>query len=150
MFDISIHSRDIRDQSRKLTEIAPNFGRFFALPNFRERAFQSYTHFITPASQHIAWKKFCEDTPTSPGVIRAHTLNFRPNFKFSGLKFLRGPPSQLWCAPVAYTYKGSRVCTHPLSGKYVFFVYLIAELSTSVRKTCSCSIVRRTNRLLGQ
>ena len=40
MFDISIRSRDIRDQSRKLTEIAPNFGRFFALPNFRERVFQ--------------------------------------------------------------------------------------------------------------
>ena len=51
---------------------------FFALPNFRGRAFQSYTLFITPASQHVAWKKFCEDTPTSPEVIRVHTLNFRP------------------------------------------------------------------------
>jgi len=27
-FDMSIHSGDIRDQSRKLSEIAPNFGRF--------------------------------------------------------------------------------------------------------------------------
>jgi len=52
---------------------------------------KSYTHFITPALQHIDWKKFCEDTPTSPEVIRVHTLNFRPNFKFSGLNFLRGP-----------------------------------------------------------
>ena len=37
-------------------------------------------------------KKFCEDTPTSPEVIRAHTLNFRPNFKFSGLNFFKGTP----------------------------------------------------------
>jgi len=41
---------------------------------------KSYTHFITPASRHVAWKKFCEDTPTSPEVIGAHTLNFKPNF----------------------------------------------------------------------
>ena len=32
----------------------------------------SYTHFITAASWHIAWKNFCEDTPTSPEVIGAH------------------------------------------------------------------------------
>jgi len=34
--------RDIRDQSRNLTEIAPNFGRLFrsSLPNCRRRAFQ--------------------------------------------------------------------------------------------------------------
>ena len=46
---------------------------------------KSYTYFI-------AWKKFCEDTPTSPEVIRAHMLNFRPNFKFSGLNFFKGTP----------------------------------------------------------
>jgi len=44
---------------------------------------KGYTHFITPAAWHIAGKKFNEDTPTSPEVIRVHTLNFRPNFKFS-------------------------------------------------------------------
>jgi len=98
MFDMSIRSRDIRDQSRKLTEIAPNFGRFLPSQILGSGPSKSYTHFITPASQRIAWKKFCENTPTSPGVIRAHKLNFGPNFKFSGLKFLRGPPSQLWCA----------------------------------------------------
>jgi len=52
---------------------------------------KSYSHFITAASWHIAWKKFCEDTPTSPEVIMVHTLNFTPNFKLSGLNFLRGP-----------------------------------------------------------
>jgi len=39
--DVWIRSGDIRDQSRKLSEIAQNFGRFFfALPNFRGPAFQ--------------------------------------------------------------------------------------------------------------
>ena len=40
MFDMSIISGDIRDQSRKLSEIAPKFGRFFGPPNFWGRAFQ--------------------------------------------------------------------------------------------------------------
>jgi len=34
MFDMSISSGDIRDQIRKLSEIAPKFGRYLALPNF--------------------------------------------------------------------------------------------------------------------
>jgi len=34
IFDMLIRSGDIRDQSRKLSEIAPNFGPFFAIPNF--------------------------------------------------------------------------------------------------------------------
>jgi len=48
MFDMSIRSRDIRDQSRKLTEIAPKFGRIFAIPNFRGRAFQNLDPFYHP------------------------------------------------------------------------------------------------------
>jgi len=38
-------------------------------------------------------KKFGENIPTgpiSPEVIDVHTLNFKPNFKFSRLFFLRG------------------------------------------------------------
>jgi len=50
-FDMSIRSRDIHDRSRKLSEIAPNFGRFFALPNFTGPAFQKlypfYHHYLT-------------------------------------------------------------------------------------------------------
>ena len=34
MFDTSLSSGDIRDQSRKLSEIAPKFGRFFGAPKF--------------------------------------------------------------------------------------------------------------------
>ena len=56
---------------------------------------KSYSHFITAASWHIAWKKFCEDTPTSPEIIRANMLNFRPKFKFLQLKFIRGTSSPL-------------------------------------------------------
>jgi len=40
-------------------------------------------------------ENFGEDIPTSPDVIEAHTLNFKPNFKFSRLKFFGGPPSPL-------------------------------------------------------
>ena len=55
---------------------------------------KSYTHFITPASRHVGWKKFCEDTSTSAEVIGTQTLIFKPNFKFSRLSFLGGAPSQ--------------------------------------------------------
>jgi len=40
IFDMWIPFGDIRDQIRKLSEIAPNFGRFLPLPNYRGRAFQ--------------------------------------------------------------------------------------------------------------
>ena len=48
-------------------------------------------------------KKFGEKIPTgpiSPEVIDMHTLNFKPNFKFSRLIFFLGggTPSQLGCA----------------------------------------------------
>ena len=39
-FDMTIPSEDIRDQSRKLSKIATNFGRFFALTNFKGQAFR--------------------------------------------------------------------------------------------------------------
>ena len=35
-------------------------------------------------------EEFREDTPSSPEVIEAHTLNFKPNLKFSRLKFFFG------------------------------------------------------------
>ena len=46
-------------------------------------------------------KRFAEKIPTSPissEVSDMHTLNFRPNFKFSRLIFGGGPPSKLGCA----------------------------------------------------
>jgi len=90
---------------------------FFALPNFRGQAFQNLYTFITPDSRHIIWKKFYEDTPTSPEVIGAHTLNFKGNFKFSGLKFLGDPLPVRMCAgrawPICSACKNFRA-QHPL------------------------------------
>ena len=54
------------------------------------RPSKSYVHFITPTLRHVEWKKFYEDTPISPEVLVAHTLNFKPNFKFSRLIFFLG------------------------------------------------------------
>ena len=97
ILDIWSHSGDIRDQSRKLSKIALNVGRFFALPNFRGRPSKSYTHIMTPVPWHVVWKLFCGDTPTSPEVIVANTLNFK-SVNFHDLHFCGGPPSQLGCA----------------------------------------------------
>jgi len=69
-----------------LTKIAANFGRIFALANFRRWAFQKLYPHYHPCVTARCLEKFDEDTPTSPEVIEAHTLNFRPNFKFSHLK----------------------------------------------------------------
>ena len=122
MFDMSMHSRDIRDQSRKLTEIAPNFGRFSPSQILGSGTSRSYTHFISPASQHIAWKKFCDDTPTSPEVIGAHTVNFKPNFKLSLLNFFRGSPLAVGvcaskCWSICKSCKNLRG-QHPQGSKY--------------------------------
>ena len=92
MFDMSISSGDIRDQSRKLSKIGPKYGRFLALPNFWGRAFQKLYARYNPYLGSRRLEKFREDTPTSPEVIEAHTLNFKPNFKFSRLKFFLGDP----------------------------------------------------------
>ena len=94
--DIAICSEDIRDQSRKLSKIAPNFGTFFSLSQILGAwPSENCTRVITPDLRHVDWKKFHEYTVTRPEVIVAHTLNFRPNFKFSRLKFFGGPRSQL-------------------------------------------------------
>jgi len=73
MFDMSIHSGDICDQSRKLSKIEPKFGRFLALPNFWGRVFQKLYARYQPCVAARRLEKFCEDTPTSPEVIEAHT-----------------------------------------------------------------------------
>ena len=89
ILDIWSSSGDIRDQSRKLSEIAPKFGHFLALPNFRGRAFQKLYPRYDPARcmenvlwGYSHWRK----------VIGVHTLNFKPNFRFSRLEFFWGDP----------------------------------------------------------
>ena len=41
-------------------------------------------------------EKFGEDIPTSPKVIEAHTLNFRPKLKFLQYFFFGGGPRTRW------------------------------------------------------
>ena len=91
-FGMTIRSEDIRAQSRKLSKIAPNFGRFFALTNFRGQAFRKLYPRTRPWPAARRLDSSHGDTPTRSEVIVAHTLNFRPNFKFSGLKFFGGTP----------------------------------------------------------
>ena len=97
---------DIRDQSRKLSKIAPKFGRFLALPNFMGRDFQKLYARYEPCIATDRLEKFHEDIPTSPEVIGAHTMNFKPNFKFSRLQFFfwGGDPVPVWvCASKAWS-----------------------------------------------
>jgi len=54
-------------------------------------------HFFVDQSSSRRLEKFGEDTHTSPKGIGEHTLNFKPNFKFSLLTFL-GDPLPLRCA----------------------------------------------------
>ena len=72
---------DIRDETRKLSEIAPKFGHFLALGNFWGRTFQKLYTCYDPclAARHL--ENFREDTHTSPEVIEAHTLNFTLNHR---------------------------------------------------------------------
>ena len=93
-----IRSGDIRDQNRKLSKIAQNFGSFLALVNLWGRAFQKLYQVYHSRLAARRLKKFHEDTPTSAEVIEPNTLNFRPNFKFSRLKIFWGPSSPLGCA----------------------------------------------------
>ena len=72
---------DIRDHSRKLSEIAPKFGRFLALPNFRGRAFRKLYARYHPCLATRRLEKFHEDISTSPEVIGVHT---RAGFKGGG------------------------------------------------------------------
>ena len=61
-----------------------------ALPNSTGEPSKNCTHIYHPSLAARDLEKFREGTHTSREVIRAHTLNFRPNFKFSRLKFLWG------------------------------------------------------------
>ena len=72
---------------------------FFSPRKFWRRTFQKLYTRYHPCLAARRLEKFREDADTSPEVIEAHTLNFKPNFKFSQLKFLGGDPVPAWvCA----------------------------------------------------
>jgi len=79
-----MHSGDIRDQSRKLWEIAPDFERFSpsqilgaGLPKVPK-----IVPTITLGSRRVVWIKICDDIQISLEVIDVHTLNFNQILNF--------------------------------------------------------------------
>jgi len=52
----------------------------------------AYTFLFVDQSSPRGLEKFREDIPTSPEVIEAHALNFKPNFECSRLQFFGGTP----------------------------------------------------------
>jgi len=76
---VSIHSGDIRDQSLKLSEIAPNFGRF-VLPHFRGEA-PKVAPIFSCLPRSTSRGIVCEITTPSPKVLGAHALKFGPIFE---------------------------------------------------------------------
>ena len=97
IFDLWILFGDIRDQSRKLSEIAKkNLDGFLPSQILGDRTSKNCTQVITPGSRHVIWIKICDDVPISSELIDVYTLNFKPNFKFSRLNFFGGTPRSSW------------------------------------------------------
>jgi len=70
LFDVSISSGDIRDQSRNLSEIATKFGRFLALQIFWGEPSKSCTRVIIPTSRHVVRKSFVRILPLARKLLR--------------------------------------------------------------------------------
>jgi len=99
IFDVATRSGDIRDQFESCQKSRRNLEVFWPSQILGGGTSKSYTNFVTPASRHVGWKKFCEDTSTSAEVIGAQMLNFKPNFTFSRLNFFRvSPLAVVMCA----------------------------------------------------
>jgi len=88
---MTIRSEDIRDQIESCQKLRRMLDVFSPCQILGGGPSENCTSVITPALQRVDWKTFYEDTPTRPEVIVSHTLNFRPNFKFSRLKFCWDP-----------------------------------------------------------
>ena len=66
---------------------------------FRWINMRAVTFSFVDQSSSRGLKKFGEKIPTSPispEVINVHTLNLKPNVKFSRLNFVRGDPRPNW------------------------------------------------------
>ena len=56
----------------------------YGIPAVRVHQYARYNFsFVDQSSSHGGLKKFGENIPTIPEVIKAHTLNFKPDFKIS-------------------------------------------------------------------
>jgi len=120
ILDIWSHPGDICDQSRKLSKIALNFGRFFALPNFRGPAFLKLYPCYDPCLAARRMENVLWEYSHYPEVIVANMLNFKPNFKFSQLKFLGVPVPLRVCAIKAWSISNACknfMAQHPIWAK---------------------------------
>ena len=82
-----------RRYSRSKSKVVRNRAEiwtFFGPPKFLGAGLTKVVARYHPYLTSRRLEKFREDTPTSPEVIEAHALNFKPNFKFSGLIFFFG------------------------------------------------------------
>ena len=86
-----IHSRDIRDQFESCQKSRKILDDFLAILNFFGAGLPKIVPSLSLLHRGTLTEiKFREDTPNSPEVIEPNTLNCRPNFKFSRLKFYFG------------------------------------------------------------
>ena len=69
IFDLWISSGDIRDQSRKLSWIAPDLDVFSISQILGGNPSKRCTHVITPGSRHVVWIKICDDILINPEAI---------------------------------------------------------------------------------
>jgi len=146
--NILMHFRDVRDQSLKLSKIAPNFGKFLSSQNLGGGVCWLRQNFCPSCHACLAahhMEKFRELTPTGPKV---NTLNSKPIFKCSFLKIVRGDPvpsgvcaSKPWSFSSASEIWSSKKVD--LGGsKCTFRTLLLVDQSSSVffaerRRNCS-------------
>ena len=109
--------RYMRSKS-KVIKIAPKFGSFWP-----SEIFQNVYALYHPCRAARCLEKFRGDIPTSPEIIGAHTLNFKPNFKFSRLFFFGGEGDPVtdrvcarWSWSISSAFKNFRA-QHPLMAK---------------------------------
>ena len=72
--------RYLRSKSNVVKNRAKILTFFWPSQFFWGQVFQKLYARYHPCIGARRLEKFCEDTPTSPEVIEAHTLNFRPDF----------------------------------------------------------------------
>jgi len=120
-----MRSRDIRDQSRKFAYIAPTFGRFFALQNFKKAMPPKIVPTLTPQLKGTSSGKVTGATPTTAKVIGAGMLNFKPILDPSLKKNCKGNTSSRWgCASKTWSFSIARQnvgAQHPPRGRNIVF-----------------------------
>jgi len=112
------------------------------------RPSKNCTHVITPGWRHVVWIKICDDIPISPEVIDVHTLNFKPNFKFSRLKFFWGTPSQLGCAlgSIGQSLARIKILGHSTPWRPLYSLLKNVHLGGSICTSITLSFVDQSSR----